>query len=184
MFKNDLVPKIISNDLIKNNQSWKDFIPSMIYWPAIIIQIILVFFYYNVHNIYFLFWMGWVFMVLFLIIGSLPRSAFLKFGEIKKGKSHIYTTKLVDKGIYGIIRHPYWLCWTFLSISLTLISQNIIMFILALIVLPIIYLETFMLDKRLINKFGEDYRQYQKSVPRMNLILGIFKYIRRKRKYN
>ena len=181
MLKNDLVHKNNSNNLINNNQSWKDFILSIIYWPAIITQIILVFIYYNFHKIYFLNWMGWGFMVLFLIIGSLPRYAFIKFGEIEKGKSHVYTTKLVDKGIYGIIRHPYWLCWILLSFSLTLISQNIIMLILALIAIPTIYLETFILDKRLIKKFGQDYRQYQKSVPRMNLLLGFFKYIRRER---
>jgi len=128
MFKNNIITE--KNYINKTNKkisqskySWKDFILSMIYSPLLIAQFVLVFFFYNFYHLNFLTWFGWVFIILFMIVGSLPRQAFKKYGEIEKGKSHIYTTKLVDKGIYAIIRHPYWLCWIFLSISVTLMSQ-------------------------------------------------------------
>ncbi len=182
MLEKIIVPKTNTDELLKNKPSWKDFIPSMIYWPGIITQIILVFFYYNFYHFDIFSWIGWCFMVFFMVLSGLPKYAFKKYGEIEKGKSFIHTTRLVDKGIYSIIRHPYWLCWILLSISLTLISQYMIMIIITIVVLPIIYLETYSMDNGLIEKFGEDYKLYKKKVPRMNLILGIIMYILRKKK--
>ena len=163
-----------------SNFPWNDWIPSIIYGSIMLTQIVLVFFYYNYYNIGFLIWISLGFIILFVVIGSLPRIAFKKYGGIEKGKSHINTTMLVDKGIYAIIRHPYWLCWIMLSISLTLLSQHWIMILLALMVCPIIYFETFYLDKGLLKKFGEEYREYAKRVPRMNLIIGLIKFLKAK----
>jgi len=41
-----------------------------------------------------------------IIFGVLPVFEFRKKGGVKKGKSYIHTTKLVDTGIYSIVRHP------------------------------------------------------------------------------
>ena len=180
--KNDLISNKNINELTRKKSSWKDFIPSIIYGSAMISQLVLIFFYYNFYHLDVLHWLGWGFMALFIVIGGLPKDAFKKYGETEKGKSYLFTTKLVDKGIFTIIRHPYWLCWIILSISLTLLSQHIIMITLVIIAIPIIYLETFSLDKGLVEKFGEDYKQYKKKVPRMNLIYGFIKYILRKKK--
>jgi len=161
---------------------FKNFIPSIIYGLALIIQIILVFFFYNFYHLELLLWVGWLILILFLFIGALPRQAFTKYGEAPQGKSHIYTTKLVDKGIFAIIRHPYWLSWILLSIALTLMSQHLTMIILALIICPTVYFETYNLDKGTIEKFGSSYKLYMNKVPRMNLIYGIFKYMLNQRK--
>jgi len=121
-------------------------------------------------------WTGWAFFVLFLIIGALPRIAFKKYGEVQEGKRFFESNKLIEKGIYGIIRHPYWLSWILLSISLMLMSQYWIMILLGIIACALIYIETFHLDKNLIKKLGEDYRIYKKKVPRLNLLYGFIKY--------
>ncbi len=178
--KNELSNNMVNqkNETIQLSSSWKDYIPSIIYGPIIIVQFVLVFFTYNFYHLDFLNWIGWGLIVFFLLFGGLPRQAFKKYGEIEKGKSHINTTKLVDKGIYAVIRHPYWLSWILLSISLTLISQYWIMVILGISAWIVIYLETYLLDKRLIKKFRENYEAYIKKVPRLNLILGIIKYLR------
>ncbi|MDX1797739.1 MAG: hypothetical protein R3255_03740 [Candidatus Lokiarchaeia archaeon] len=176
MIENNLISHKSINNKVKTKVHWKSYILSIIYWPIIATQIVLVFFYYNFYQFDIFHWLGWGSLGLFLVIGGLPKKAFKKYGDTEEGKSYLHTTKLVDKGIFGIIRHPYWLCWIILSISVTLISQHIIMIILTIIVLPIIYFETFSLDKGLIAKFGEDYKKYKKRVPRMNLILGLMKY--------
>lgn len=150
-----------NKEISHSKYAWKDFILSMIYSPLLIAQFVLVFFFYNFYYLNFITWFGWGFMILFLMIGSLPRQAFNKYGEIKKEKSHIYTTKLVDKGIYAIIRHPYWLSWILLSISVTLMSQHWLMVIFGFVICWIIYGETYLLDKGLIKKFGEVYRAYK-----------------------
>jgi len=41
-----------------------------------------------------------------MIFGSLPVFEFRKKGEVRKGRSYIHTTKLVDTGIYSVVRHP------------------------------------------------------------------------------
>ncbi len=181
MMKDDIITQKgieneVDNKISRIRFSFKDLIPSLIYWPLLITQIILVVFFYNYYHLDFFIWIGWLFMAFFMVVGTLPRQAFKRYGEVEVGKSHVYTTKLVDKGIYAIIRHPYWLCWILLSISVTFMSQHWIMILLTTIACSIIYLETFNLDKGLIEKFGEDYRSYKKRVPRMNLILGIIKY--------
>ncbi|MFX0042610.1 MAG: methyltransferase family protein [Candidatus Hodarchaeota archaeon] len=185
MLKNNIITENINKTNKKISQSkssWKDFILSIIYFPLLIVQFVLVFFFYNFYHLTFLTSFGWVFIMLFMIIGSLPRQAFKKYGEIEKGKSHIYTTKLVDKGIYAIIRHPYWLCWIFLSISVALMSQHWLMVIFAVFIFWMVYGETYLLDKGLIEKFGDEYKEYKEEVPRMNLILGLIKYGKSKRK--
>jgi protein-S-isoprenylcysteine O-methyltransferase Ste14 len=44
-----------------------------------------------------------------------------------------------------------------------------------------IYISMFYADKLLIVKFGKDYEDYMKKVPRANFIWGIIKYLRRKK---
>ena len=99
MFKNNIITE--KNYINKTNKkisqskySWKDFILSMIYSPLLIAQFVLVFFFYNFYHLNFLTWFGWVFIILFMIVGSLPRQAFKKYGEIEKGKSHIIRKKI------------------------------------------------------------------------------------------
>ena len=41
-----------------------------------------------------------------LVFGWLPVIEFRKKGRVRKGRSYIHTTKLVDTGIYSIVRHP------------------------------------------------------------------------------
>jgi len=181
--KNENLVELIKNDVKGNsdsNFSWKEMVPSIIYGLLITAQLILVFFYYNFYKIKLLIWIGWSFLVLFIIIGSLPRIAFKKYGGIKEGESYLNTTRLVKSGIYSIIRHPYWLSWILLSLSLSLLSQYWVMTLFGIISSIIIYLETYHLDKRLIEKFGENYNTYKKQVPRMNLVIGVMKYLTNK----
>jgi protein-S-isoprenylcysteine O-methyltransferase Ste14 len=159
------------------DKGWKvkDMILGLIYGTAILLQIIFIFFLYNYHDLIIMNLLGWSFLVLFLVIGGLPRNEFKKSGGIEKGKSYLKTTRLVKTGIYGIIRHPYWLSWILLSLSLTLLSQHWIMLFLGISASILVYIETFLLDKGLIKKFGDAYISYMKRVPRLNLIYGLIK---------
>jgi len=170
---------LLNKERKKPHWRMKDMIPSIIYWPLLIAQLIMVFSYYNYCNIDFLACLGWGALILFFIVGSLPRKEFKKRGDIEEGKSFVYTTKLVDTGIYAIIRHPLWLTWILLSLSVTLMSQYWIMALMGIIVMLVVYLETFRLDKNLIEKFGMEYEQYKKKVPRLNIIYGLIKYLMR-----
>ncbi len=81
-----------------------------------------------------------------------------------------------NKKRYAIIRHPYWLCWIFIGIGLVLMSQFWVMILLGIIASVLIYLETYILDKNLIKKFGDDYKHYKNKVTRLNVMYGLIKY--------
>jgi protein-S-isoprenylcysteine O-methyltransferase Ste14 len=41
-----------------------------------------------------------------MVFGALPIFEFRKKGGVRKGQSYVRTTKLVDSGIYSVVRHP------------------------------------------------------------------------------
>lgn len=155
--------------------TWKDFIFSCIYGPLLVVQIVWVFTHYNHYRIPYLLYGGWLLFVLFLVVGALPRYEFKKRGHIPEGKSYIHTTVMVDTGIYAVVRHPQFLSWILLSSALVLFSQHWLSVILFIPITVFVYLEAVRADSSLIEKFGDDYREYMKKVPRMNIVWGIKK---------
>lgn len=111
----------------------------------------------------------------------LPIIEFRKKGIVKKGKSYIHTTKLVDTGIYSIVRHPQFITWILWAIAGMLLFQHWIVILLVIPIIPLTYIDLIRADKRLIEKFGNEYKQYMKKVPRSNFLLGLIRGLRIKR---
>ena len=61
-------------------------------------------------------------------------------------------------------------------------SQHWFMILLGAIACVLVYCETYLLDKMLIVKFGEDYKIYKTHVPRINIIFGLLKRINKKKR--
>ncbi len=122
--------------------------------------------------------------VLFLIIGILlvpvPFILFPKKGNVPKGANFLHTTVIVNSGIYGLVRHPQYLGWASIIFSVILIRQHSIITALGIVALLLLYFMTKEEENDLFDKFGLEYKQYMKKVPRWNLPLGIFQYYRRK----
>jgi protein-S-isoprenylcysteine O-methyltransferase Ste14 len=97
---------------------------------------------------------------------------------VKKGKSYIHTTKLVDTGIYSIVRHPQYVTFILWAIAGMLLFQHWIVILLGIPIIPLTYVDVVQADKRLVTKFGKDYKQYMHKVPRVNFLLGIFRLLR------
>ncbi len=138
------------------------------------------FFIQNEDIIMILHYCGWVIWVLACILAFSPNFLFKKHGGVAKGKSYVHTTKLVDKGIYGIIRHPQYGGGLYIALSLILIQQTLVSIILAIVCIITSYLSMVFEDKDLVVKFGEDYEEYMKRVPRVNLLLGFIRKYKRK----
>ena len=49
---------------------------------------------------------GWVVWGIGMVLVMAPIIMFPRHGGVEKGKSFVHTTRLVDTGIYSIIRHP------------------------------------------------------------------------------
>jgi protein-S-isoprenylcysteine O-methyltransferase Ste14 len=115
------------------------------------------------------------------VFGMLPTIEFRKKGEVKKGKSYIHTTKIVDTGIYSIVRHPQYVSFIMFAISGILLFQHWVVIILGIPIIPLTYVDLLRADRQLIKKFGDDYIQYMKKVPRANFIVGLFRLFREKK---
>lgn len=113
-----------------------------------------------------------------LIFGMLPVFEFRKKGGVTKGKSYIHTTALVDSGVYSIVRHPQYVTFILWAIAGMLLFQHWIVVCLGIPVIPLMYVDLIHADKDGIKKFGDDYKQYMKKVPRANFLLGIIRFLR------
>ena len=151
---------------------------TVIFTISFLIQIILMFIFFNELDLFVLIYIGYVMWGFSLYFGLISFWTFKKRGDVEKGKSYINTKKLVDKGPYAIVRHPQYLGGILFTMSITLWTQLLISLILTIIIIVLTYQWINVEEKSLIDKFGEDYKQYMKRVPRMNLILGLIKYLK------
>ncbi len=121
---------------------------------------------------------GWGILWLSAVFGWLPILTLKRWGNVPKKKSYINTTQLVDRGVYSIVRHPQYLAGVLMGIALPLIAQHWIVGILGVVVIIIYYVNTFDEEKRVIDKFGDEYLEYTQEVPRLNFLRGIVRAIR------
>ncbi len=127
-----------------------------------------------------LFYVGGLILPVALILFFSIAIYFKKEGKPGEGKGLMNTTVLVDSGTYAIVRHPQ-LLGGILSMSASiLISQHWLAAIVGVIVSVWSYREAVKEEKSLLVKFGDDYKRYMEKVPRMNLVLGIIRLLRRK----
>ncbi len=164
--------------------SWMDFVPVTLVSILFILQIIVgIYLLSGVSQIEILAYVG-VGLYAFsgLIFGWLPVIEFRKKGRVKKGKSYIHTTQLVDTGIYSIVRHPQYVTFILWAIDGMLLFQHWIIIMLGMPIVPLTYVDLIKADKDAIEKFGDDYKAYMKKVPRANFLLGIIRLLRLRRK--
>ena len=163
--------------MTKKSYSWIDVIPSTFSSLLFISQIIVgIYLLSEVSQIEILAYVG-IGLYIFsgCIFGMLPTVEFRKKGGVKKGKSYIHTTKLVDTGIYSIVRHPQYVTFIMFAIAGMLLFQHWIVILLGIPIIPLTYIDLLKADKQLIGKLGDDYKQYMQKVPRANFLLGIIR---------
>jgi protein-S-isoprenylcysteine O-methyltransferase Ste14 len=125
---------------------------------------------------------GWIVWAVGMVLVIAPIVMFPRRGGVPKGKSFVRTTRLVDTGIYGVVRHPQYLGGILAIFVATLLLYPHWLF--AVLGIPgavILYWSTGEEEKRLVERFGSDYQAYMQRVPRMNLILGIVRLYRRQK---
>ena len=127
-----------------------------------------------------LFIIGWVVWGLGMVLVMAPIVMFPRRGGVPKGKSFVSTTRLVDTGIYAVIRHPQYTGGVLAIFLTTLLWYPHWLFgVLGVIGTVVIYLSCKEEDRYLIEKFGDDYKDYMQKVPRMNFLLGVIWLLRR-----
>ena len=129
-----------------------------------------------------LFYVGWLILPVALLFLFSITIYFKRDGAPGEGKELMDTTVLVDSGTYAIVRHPMALGSILLMSASILITQHWLAAIVGVPVIVWTYLEAVKAEKGLMVKFGDDYKCYMQRVPRMNLLLGIIRLLRRKKK--
>ncbi len=164
----------------ERNFSWKDHVPVTFSTILFISQIVIgLYLLSEVSQIAILAYAG-VSLYFFsgLIFGMLPVFEFRKKGEVQKGQSYIHTTKIVDTGIYSVVRHPQYITFILWALSGMLLFQHWLIILIGVPVIPLTYIDLIRADKACTERFGEDYKTYMKKVPRANFFLGIIRRLR------
>lgn len=102
-----------------------------------------------------------------------------KHGEVEQGRSYFETNRLVDRGVYGIVRHPQYLGYILLVVGFTLRCQRISTTLLGVVGVLMFYLQAVREERFCLRQLGANYAAYQAKVPRFNFVLGAARYLRR-----
>jgi len=87
-------------------------------------------------------------------------------------------SKIIDSGVYSIVRHPMYVGGMVMFFSHIFFGQNLIVVISTIIAIVCCYLIILSADQRNLEKFGDDYKRYMQKVPRMNFLLGSIRLLR------
>jgi protein-S-isoprenylcysteine O-methyltransferase Ste14 len=90
------------------------------------------------------------------------------------------------EGLYTFVRHPQNLggsTWfIFFPVILSQYTHFTILTVFAIALMIVyVYIASYLEEKENIEKWGDKYRQYVSEVPRFNILLGIWRHIRRKK---
>jgi len=117
------------------------------------------------------------------LIASIFLSAWSTYFRVKKGglNSEDNTIILLKDGPYNMIRHPTEFAFTVFLVTIPICLSKYVPFtILSIIGCVIIIASTYYLnvkeEKLNLRKWGDEYRQYMKDVPRWNIIKGLWNF--------
>ena len=128
-----------------------------------------------------LFYLGWIIWAFGMVLVMAPIITFPRRGGVAKGKAFVHTTRLVDTGIYAMVRHPQYLGGILgIFFATPLLYQHWLFIVLGIPGTILVYLGARQEDGRLIEKFGDDYKNYMQRVPRMDILTGVIRLARRR----
>ena len=126
-------------------------------------------------------YVAWVVWAGAMVLIFLPMSTLRRGGEVPRDKSYVATQRLVRTGIYALVRHPQYLGWMVMYLALLLFNPHWALAVVAALGVACLYLVVVQEDARLVQKFGPPYERYMRAVPRLNLPVGVMRWLRRGR---
>ncbi len=124
---------------------------------------------------------GWIIWMFGMVLVMTPIVMFPRRGKVPRGKSFVHTSRLVNTGIYAVIRHPQYTGGIYAIFITTLLWYPHWLFaILGAMGTALLYFSVREEDKYLVQKFGDDYVAYKEKVPGMNFVSGLIRYYRRR----
>ena len=125
---------------------------------------------------------GYVLWAAAAVFAVVPIFSLKRSGGVAEGQSYMKTTTLVNTGVYSLVRHPQGgLAWLQMNLAAILLGQTWPIAVLGLASMPLVYLDSLKADQYCIEKFGDEYKRYMQTVPAVNLLTGIIRWLRRRR---
>jgi len=125
-------------------------------------------------------YVGFAVWALAAVFGWVPIYQFRKSGGVARGDSYVKTTRLVDTGLYAIVRHPQFVAWPLMCVAVALVSQHPVVIGLGAAGFVLSCVGFRAADEQGIEQFGDDYRAYMEQVPGWNFIAGWWRWTRRR----
>ena len=125
---------------------------------------------------------GWIVLVVGIVLVYVSLYYLGMKGKLEKRNEYNYTEVLVDSGIYAVVRHPQSLGWIFVCLAVILFGQHWLSTVFGTVGMARAYLISKQEDQYNIEKFGSAYESYMQSVPAMNLLTGVVRLIRRRKR--
>jgi protein-S-isoprenylcysteine O-methyltransferase Ste14 len=138
-------------------------------------QIALVFVLEPLWNVPWLRWAGYAMWACSAMLGWLPIIIFRRRGRVAEGQSYVKTTQLVTGGLYAVVRHPQYLALILIGLACACLVPHWATIAGAAVIFVATYASMLSEDSQLVEKFGDEYREYMHRVPRANLLWGLVK---------
>ena len=111
----------------------------------------------------FLYWNGWLLIAVFLL-------GYILYAEVLRENAYLSRTveiqenqKVIDTGLYGIVRHPMYMSTFLLFLSMPLILGSVISFVIMLVYIPIIA-KRISNEEQVLEEGLAGYSDYKKQV--------------------
>lgn len=124
---------------------------------------------------------GGIFWAIGMVLVAAPVVMFPRHGGVPKGRSFVETTRLVDKGIYSLVRHPQYLGGILsIFVATPLLYPHWLLGLLGVAGIVVVYISCGEEERRLVLRFGDEYIEYMERVPRVNIVAGLVRRFRQK----
>jgi len=148
---------------------------------ALLAQVILCILFYNHYDLDAVTYVGWALLLAAYLLGWGGRAAFGRKGAQREGESWMNTRAVVDVGVFAVMRHPLYTSFAAIALGLACLSQHPVAAALGVVTACLSYVDMIREEQRTARRLGDAYREYMERVPRLNILLGIVRLIRRRR---
>lgn len=122
---------------------------------------------------------GGLVMLVALPFIVLPFRQLARHGGVSPGGRYMETTRVVDSGIYSIVRHPQYVGYCLLFAGLALRRQTLDALAVSAAGIALLGWQMVVEEHYLRAELGEAYARYAERVPRWNFIAGLWRRLTR-----
>ena len=116
-----------------------------------------------------------------LPLAFIPFLTLRRHGRTRTGATYMNTTVVVDRGPFGLVRHPQYLAYILFAVAFGLLAQRMFVTMLAAVAVVLLHLTAVLEEAECAERLGGDYVGYARRVPRYNLLVGVARALRRRR---